>query len=535
MSCRTRAAVTRIVVVLGATLLAAAGGFAQSGAEWAARGDRAAAADRHDEAIAAYRAAIDADPGSRIDLLPRLARQLLWSDRPSHAASLFREFLESHPENCEIRNDYGLALAWSDRLDAAEEAYRRVIDRCPEQRTTARLRLALVQRWQDRPSSAAETYRSVLAERDDDAARAASIGLGYVALLEDRNRAALEMFRELSGPEATDAAEGEALALTRLGQYELAAGRVRWVESHSDSLSRDLRELDRHLASRDHPQAEADFLAFEDADETRFVSGNLGASFGWMRGRAGISLGRSELANDEVSIPASSVSLQAEHRWNPTWAAQASVRATDYEGLDWRPVSGEVGLVLTPSDEWRVDAAVARILVPDNLAATLAELSGNFISLGADYRVDPQLTIVGAADWTDWSAGNRRLRLRASPRWKFEGRPRITLEWPTLVQFYDEPFPFALFSPEEYIETGPGVNFYLRFRRVWNGSAYLRAGAQKESGGSWDPLGTAQVALWRDLTHEWSLRATAGWSNSNLASAGGFERMSIALQFVRRF
>ena len=117
----------------------------------------------------------------------------------------------------------------------------------------------------------------------------------------------------------------------------------------------------------------------------------------------------------------------------------------------------------------------------------------------------------------------------------FEGVPRLTAEWPTLVQRYDEPFPFGLFSPRRYVETGPAVNVYRRYRRHWNLSAYVRGGAQREDSASWRPLATARIAVERDLADRWALRASAAWSNSNLTSSGGFRRTSLALELAKRF
>jgi hypothetical protein len=41
--------------------------------------------------------------------------------------------------------------------------------------------------------------------------------------------------------------------------------------------------------------------------------------------------------------------------------------------------------------------------------------------------------------------------------------------------------------------------------------------------------------LEREIDDDWAFRATAGWSNSNLASTSGFRRTSVTLDLVRRF
>jgi hypothetical protein len=109
------------------------------------------------------------------------------------------------------------------------------------------------------------------------------------------------------------------------------------------------------------------------------------------------------------------------------------------------------------------------------------------------------------------------------------------LTLPVLVQFYDEPMPFGFFSPDQYIEVGPGASLALKAGEHWNVDLDGRAGGQRESGRSWSPLVTANGALWRDISAEWHLRAELGWSNSNLASSGSFERTSFAVSVARSF
>ena len=144
-------------------------------------------------------------------------------------------------------------------------------------------------------------------------------------------------------------------------------------------------------------------------------------------------------------------------------------------------------------------------------------------------------TVIIAADTTEWNAGNRRTRAFVNARHQFEGVPRITIEWPTLLQWYDEPFAFALFSPRRFIESGPGVNVYRRFRRVWNVAGYARTGLQREESDAWRWLGIGRVLIERDLRNRWSARAAAGWSNSNLTGSSGFRRTSVSIELARRW
>jgi len=179
---------------------------------------------------------------------------------------------------------------------------------------------------------------------------------------------------------------------------------------------------------------------------------------------------------------------------------------------------------LLPGDRHRIDVAAARVVIGDNVAAIQHRLIGSFGSIGVTERLTSRLSTAVSADVTRWSEGNTRLRVQASPRFTFEGVPVVTLEWPTIYQHYDAPFDFRFFSPTEYLETGPAVSVNRRLAQVWYVSAYARAGGLREGGRSWQALGIGRMSVEREVRSHWGVRFDAGWSNSNLAGSGGFQR-----------
>ncbi|HEX6179446.1 MAG TPA: hypothetical protein VF057_13875 [Thermoanaerobaculia bacterium] len=501
---------------------------AQDAWEWMIRGDVYAERSQHADAAAAYREAIAADPALRERIAPRLARQLLWSDEARAAVPLFEESLLVHADDCDLRNDYGLALAWSDRLDEAMEQYRRVVGACPAARNTARLRAAMAARWADRPSLASAFYRAVLSDgtpRDQSEARA---GLAYIDLIRDENRAAFAEFDRLGHH------EGAAIAAARLGDYVEAERRIDRVEAEG-ALPRDLLDLREVIAAADLYEVRPASTAFRDADGTSFGATEVGVSRPWrQRGRGEIALGVSSLSNDDGrSHDAQWAEITAEQRFSTDFAARGAIRFTSYD--DWRPLTGELRGIWTPSDAWRFDGTLARLQITDHVGAIDHRLTGTYAAASIDRRVGGRDVWTGGMDTTRWSEGNTRLRVIARWQRRFEGVPRVTLELPLLLQFYDEPFAFGLFSPERYVEVGPGVILYRRYRRVWNFSVYGRAGVQRENSDRWRALGVARAAIERDLRDLWALRASAAWSNSNVTGSGGFERTSLRIEVAKRF
>jgi len=498
-------------------------------------GDAAAAADHHVEAIAAYEAAIAQRPALRSEMNAKLGRQYLWARKTQRAIELLRASLAGHPDDCDVRFDYALALLWNDQLRGAQREYQRLQRTCPERRQQARLREAQLNRWQDRQSAAAALYQQVLAEGNEEERRDARVGLGFVELEKDYNRGASTVFAgEPRTPTAT-IYEGSALAAVRLGDPAAAASIIERAEA-ANAVSMDLADVRDELQRRDRAAIAPRLTVFEDGDGTRFRGTELGGSFGWLQsGRATAMFGSSTLQHVGNQIDDRWAGGSIEHRFAPSFAVIASARHHTFESLDFDPTTGEVDLIITPSDRTRIDVAAARILIADNFAALDQRLAGNFVSAGIDRRLTYRTTMSVSADDTRWNTDNERQRIRFNLIHRFEGVPRVTVEWPSLYMRYDQGFAFNLFSPRRYVETGPAVNVYRRFARHWNAAAYLRAGVQQENELGWKRLAIARLSLERDLHDAWALGLAISWSNSNLASSTGFRRTSATLNLTRRF
>jgi hypothetical protein len=521
-----------MIVVLALATSAAA----QTPGQLIQAGDAAAAVDHHAEAIAAYEAAIAKQPALRTDLAAKLGRQYLWADKPARAVALLREYLKSHPGEEDVRFDYALALSWNNELGRAQAEYEQLETLYPDRRQQARLRRAQIYRWLDRQSAAAALYRKVVAEGNEAERRDARVGLAFVELEMDYNRGASNAFAaELERGASPTIFEGSAISAYRLGDPGAARAVIGQAEA-AGAVSRDLADVRRELQLRDHAAASPRATAFRDADGTTYRGSELAGSIGWMRsGRAEATFGSSSLERGADRIDDRWGGLSIEHRFAPSFALVASGRRHDFDSVGFRPTTGELDLIATPTDRTRIDVAGARILIADNLAALQHQLAGNFASAGIDRRVTFRTSLSASADATRWNSGNQRQRFRVNVVHRFESVPRFTVEWPTLYQRYDEGFRFNLFSPRRYVETGPAVNVYRRFARYWNAAAYVRVGVQEEDALGWKGLGIVRLSLDRDLHDIWAMGAELSWSNSNLASATGFRRTSGSLRLTRRF
>ena len=499
-------------------------------------GDLAAHDSKPRAAIDAYEQAIALDGTRRTALLPRLGRQYLWSDRPRRAAQLFKDYLAANRGACETQLDLGLALSWANELDAARETYDDVAAHCLYERGSARLGAARALRWDNQFSAAEKRYRAIMADGSDSDREQAAIGRAYIRLARAEPRAALALADSLlaAGSRDPSLVEARVMALADLGALGMAVDEVR-AEREAGRGSASMDRLARGWEERARASFTIGARGFRDHDGTSYRAADLVSAAGPLGlGTIRASGRAAELRGDSAELRSREVETSFDLR--PARALALSMRAglREYDDTGFSPWDGEVNVAWLPGDRHRVDVSAAHLIIGDNVAAIEHRLTGTYGSVGLTERLTSGLWVVLSGDATQWSEGNTRVRLRATPRLSFEGVPIMTLEWPTIYQRYDEPFDFRFFSPTEYVETGPALNIYKRVAQVWYLSAYARGGGLRETGRSWQALGMGRASVERDIRSHWGMRIEAAWSNSNLAGSAGFQRTTVVAGFTIR-
>jgi hypothetical protein len=500
-------------------------------------GNVAAHNDDHWGAIRQYEQAIAADPSVRDSLLLNLGQQYLWADRAPIAAKLLGEYVQKHPAACSAKSTYALALSWSNQLSSADFEYREIANTCPDLRNDALLGAARTLRWRDRNSAAEKIYEQVLQTGNESQKNDAKLGLALVKLAHDQNRAARDDFRTLISQAKPDPSVVEGLAVSELhlglpdqAQHDLAWG------NQGGARSPQLDDLREHIKTINSPQIAPAFQFFHDADGTNYFGGEARSSFGLTkRSTMAAFFTESNLSRDAVSIDGRGGGLALDYRANETFALHTEGRYTQYDGLNFSPVTGEADAILTPTDQSRIDLSVARITIWDAPTALENHLAGTFGSIGVDQKITPQNQVTAGFSATGWNDGNRRLVFRLTPSHSFEGAPRFTLSLPMLYQGYDRGFTFGLFSPTSYTEITPALDIHFRRSRIWNFDLGGRLGGEKEAALEWKPLGAFHASVERDLKHGWGLQATVAHSSSNVASSTGFSRTSFFFTFSKTF
>jgi hypothetical protein len=278
------------------------------------------------------------------------------------------------------------------------------------------------------------------------------------------------------------------------------------------------------------------FNFFRDADGTNYLGGEVRGSYGWFpHTHAETFFGASDLDGTFGPINGRWAGAAIEHRFSETFSLRTEGRYNQFSEAFFNPFSGEADAVITPTDNTRVDLAIARIMIWDNQPALLHHLIGTFGSAGIDQRLTGADRVTLAFDDTAWSEGNNRRRYRISPSHTFDGIPHLTISLPVLYQTYDHGFSFGLFSPPSYVEVAPAIDVSFRRAHVWTFDFYGRLGAQKETSEPWKPLGTFRARVERDLKNKWSMFAQFAHSSSNVASSSGFSRTSVTISLTRQF
>lgn len=199
--------------------------------EFLQRGDQEAHADRHERAIADFERAEQLDGSLHAQLLPKIGLQNLWAGHQAKAIALLGEYLQTHPDDCDMQMDYALALKWDGQADAAKSRYALIAGQCPAakaQALDAELGMIRDTLWSGDTHGAETQLADYLSRNPGDCRAQLSLALAYSR--DNSLRAARRDYRKVENQcpqNRTDAMLGEARVF-------------RWMDrpSKADSLYR---------------------------------------------------------------------------------------------------------------------------------------------------------------------------------------------------------------------------------------------------------------------------------------------------------
>ena len=205
---------------------------------WLERGDKAISSGRPDQAVEAFRSALEYDPGQRGTEI-KLAMALAAAGRTEESISYFRSLLESAPGNGLINLELARLASKQGNESRAVEYYERALDGTwegdgYERRRTVRLELARYLIAQKDYAKARPQLLTAAGNAPDDP----SVKLEIAGLMEQAQDPtnALYIYRTLADrkPYPLEALEGAGRVAFAMGRYQLARGYLERVVDHHD-------------------------------------------------------------------------------------------------------------------------------------------------------------------------------------------------------------------------------------------------------------------------------------------------------------
>jgi tetratricopeptide (TPR) repeat protein len=477
--------------------------------------------DMHEEAIAAYRSAIAADPSLEPELLRSLGEQLLWADRHREAVPVLALAVAGRPHDIEAKRHLALAYRLDDRPKEAEDLYREILRGDPSD-ADARKGLAASLLWQGRFRAASTEFEHVLAMQPSDA-----------DVLSGLSRARL--FLDL--PEEAAAYAGRAAA---------SAPADREVREQVDRVR---ERLSRHLAFEARGSNDSDKLTIVDLTLSAHARPHRGLDLDvaarQLFFRQG-SPGKSDNLNNEDSVDGSGGSLSLSYRGSAALEWRFGAGLTRYDiAAGFHPWTGHFGITLSPADTVRFTLDWERSHF-DSILSLQNKVTADTVNLSVSkhFLWKTEITASGALIYHHNENGTGQGRDNRGERFGIELTRRLYLRGDIahiggIVRVgwlgFSRDLDVGVFDPRRYTTEEAGLDGRWRFRPLWEFHGILTGGLQQESGQSGGPMYSAELGLDRKIGVG---RVSFGGfaTDSNARGRGeGFRRYGGLLSFLIPF
>jgi tetratricopeptide (TPR) repeat protein len=493
-------------------------------------------ADRHKEAVAAYRRVIELDPGRHKDVAAALAWQTLWSGDAAAALPLFvqaRDFITEPKARAELWRGTGEACVETGDNACALDAYRHALALQPAD-TDLQRRIALVLLWMDDYTQAEEAWRALLAQDPKD--RRAQAGLARTINAAGRHNEAVRLYRDLDDGSDADMRLDHARALRWAG-YDMAAFPL--LNARNDSAAVFLRDWRIDREQKSFVWGGIDYST--DADELDILAVAAGAGTLLKPGlllEGGYRFARLDSPQGDVNanrVQATLRGLIGTPGETPPGLLVPSLTLAwnDYDG--WTPITGYATLRWMPQDLWRITADLGREVV-ETPQAISNRITVDVGALGVEYRLPPRWTMGGTLSNLRFSDGNNRVRIYGHLDYATRFNPKVVVGVEGAAFTDSDPASFAAvrppgtlppagyWNPKEYAEARAFAGIYHE-RDDWDAYARVALGISRETDGDGNNSSGHPNLLEAGIAHDvgrglrW--RLYAGGSGSSFAVGNG--------------
>jgi tetratricopeptide (TPR) repeat protein len=490
-------------------------------------GRQAARANRHDEAIAAFRRAMESAPQRRSEWLIELADQLTWSKRLDEAIALYREAATTgNPATPrDARIGLARALSWDGRHKEAVAEYDKAIALDPGN-MEARLARAEVLTWDGRLGEALAAYGGIAKDHPDEAR--ALRGQGRMLSWRGRHRAAIGKMQDMlrDRPHDREATGILADSLIWMGRPDKAEPFLRAqlaVDPKDDRAQSMLEDLER----QQRPEVRIDVRSFDQSDDLEILESALDTRFRFENGRgalgvrygrrpsvyAGYRLSDGVELNGGFSLDFIDVPGAGGNHTLPTFEAYATVR---------------------PKDRLRFDVGVSRRIF-DSEDALRDGLTATQFDASADFQPDELTTLSVRASVADYSDGNERRWWQLQVSRRLLDQPRVIVGYRYTGFDFKNPWQRGYYSPDRFQSHELLVQAYGNFSKKLRWDLRLAGGHETEKPGGSKFTVNGGLSVTREITRSFEIEAGYDYSSSRTVSDGGFERGIARITLRKRF
>ncbi len=465
--------------------------------------------DRHEEAIAAFRAAIAADPALEPELRLSLGEELLWADRAREAVPLLESVVAARPSDPEARRLLALAYRWSDRPGKAECLYRELLADNP---TDAEARSGLGESllWQGRFRESRDAFAGAVAARPSDAE--ALTGLSRALLFLD-----LPEDAEPYAARAVAAAPGDKEASDQAGRVR---ERLRRRAEAEFRLSRDSDELTIALFDLSvHGRPARGLDMHGNARQTFFRQG---------------SPGKEANIGSEDSVDGTGGSVSAAYRAGPGAAFRAGLGLARYDTAGFHPWSANAGATLDPADgvalslDWERSHFDTILSFQDRVTADTLTLSASWQRrFRTEFKGSFALIFHHNENATGQPRENRGSEATAEvthPLYVKGDDVHIAGIARARWLSFEHDLDVGVFDPRRYTSEEAGVDWRWRFRPAWEFFGTVLGGAQQEKGNRGGPMYDAETGVDRRFGRGVATVAAFATDSNAGGRGGGYRR-----------
>lgn len=493
-------------------------------------------ADRHKDAIAAYRRVIELDPGRYKDVAAALAWQTLWSGNAAASLPLFadaRGFASEPKAQAELWRGTGEACVETGDNACALHAYQQARVLQPGDKDLLR-RIALVWLWMDEYAQAEAAWRALLA--DDPKDRRAQAGLARTINAAGRHNEAVRLYRDLDDGSDPDLRLDHARALRWAG-YDAAA--LPLLDARTDGAAVFLRDWRIDREQKSFVWSGIDYST--DADDLDILAVSAGAGTLLKPGlllEGGYRFARLDSPQGNVNanrVQATVRGLVGTPGETPPGLLVPSLTLAwnDYDG--WTPITGNAAVRWMPQDLWRFTADLGREVV-ETPQAISNRITVDVGTLGAEYRLPPRWTVGGRLSNLRFSDGNSRVRVYGHMDYATRFNPKVVVGVEGAAFTDSNPTSFAAvrppgtlppagyWNPKDYVEGRIFAGIYHE-RDDWDAYARVALGISRETDGDGNSSSGHPNLLEAGIAHDvgpglrW--RFYAGGSGSSFAVGNG--------------